>query len=291
MIWTVRRNRVITMTLSTLDWALAYQQHGFAVYPMVPNDRIPLKGTHGYKDASNDPVKAKEWWGQHPEYNIGLSLIDTGVLVLDIDRNHGGADGIETVNNLYKQGAESLPDDTYTEQTPRGGLHYFLTYPTSLSLTAHTNVFSKNGEGTGVDYTALGVPVAPTRRAGKSYKPVAGHKLTTIRPAPQWVLDGIQATTRGNELYHYEATGRRKMWTGRLLDQIVNIDGSIRNGSKNRNSYLTSLAGKLFYTGADAKTVYNLLLVANSFIDGPLPDREVNNIFKSVLREETSHAS
>lgn len=273
------------MTLSTLDWALAYQKNGFAVYPLVPGDRIPLKGSHGYKDATTDPERAKEWWGQHPAYNIGLSLVDMGILVLDIDRGHAsGSDGVATIAEQYEKGMERLPDDTYIEHTPRGGLHYFLSYPKDLHITANTNLFASNGEDTGVDYNALGIPVSPSQRSGGQYKPVEGRKLAGIRAAPNWVLAAIQSQNRPNVTFG--AFGRRKTWAGKLLDEMV-----IGAESGQRNSYLTKVAGKMFFTGADPKTVYNLLLAANEFMDEPLPDREVNTIFKSVLkREETKYA-
>lgn len=273
------------MTLSTLDWALAYQKNGFAVYPLVPGDRIPLKGSHGYKDATRDPERAKEWWGQHPAYNIGLSLVDRGILVLDIDRGHAsGSDGVATIAAQYEKGMERLPDDTYIEHTPRGGLHYFLSYPKDLHITANTNLFASNGEDTGVDYNALGVPVSPSQRSGGQYKPVEGRKLAGIRAAPNWVLAAIQSQNRPN--VNFGAFGRRKTWAGKLLDEMV-----IGAESGQRNSYLTKVAGKMFFTGADPKTVYNLLLAANEFMNEPLPDREVNTIFKSVLkREETKYA-
>lgn len=269
------------MTLTTLDWALAYQNHGFAVYPMVPGGDGSPKGTHVFNSASTDPQQAKDWWGQHPKWGIGLALIGTHILVLDIDQNHdSGSDGEATLVALYKRGAEFLPDDTYMERTPRGGAHIFMTYPGSLSLTKGTNLFSDHGEQTGIDYEAQGVPVAPTRRNGGCYKPAKGHKLTTIRPAPQWVLDGITAKKKPVELSGVRRS-RRKTWSGRLLDDLV------RGASKGqRNTYLTSVAGKLFFTGADAKTVYNLLAAANSFMDEPLPDEEVNTIFKSMLKRE-----
>ncbi len=72
--------------VDVLKVALGYQQHGFAVYPLAPGTRTPLEGSHGYKDATKDPEQAKKWWGEHPNYNIGLGL--DGVLVFDIDVGH-----------------------------------------------------------------------------------------------------------------------------------------------------------------------------------------------------------
>ncbi|MSC09796.1 DNA replication protein, partial [Lactobacillus rhamnosus] len=35
--------------VDVLKVALGYQQHGFSVYPLAPETRTPLTGSHGYK--------------------------------------------------------------------------------------------------------------------------------------------------------------------------------------------------------------------------------------------------
>lgn len=271
------------MTLSTLDWALAYQQHGFAVYPMVPGSDGSPKGTSTFNSASTDPKQAKAWWGQHPAWGVGLCLMDTGIMVLDIDRNHeSGSDGIETINKLYKQGAERLPVDTYTEQTPRGGLHIFLTYPVHLHLTRGTNRFSDHGELTGIDYEAMGIPVAPTRRFGKCYTPAPGHKLTTIRPAPQWVLDGVTAKKTAVGFTGKVNYSRRKTYAGKLIDDLAQ---DINQGT--RNDRLTQLAGKLLASTAEPESVWTVMRDLNALhVDPPLPDKELAGIFASIAERE-----
>ncbi|KMO59722.1 hypothetical protein PZ01_10930, partial [Lacticaseibacillus rhamnosus] len=85
--------------VDVLKVALGYQQHGFAVYPLASGTRTPLNGSHGYKDATKDPEQAKKWWGEHPNYNIGLGL--DGVLVFDIDMGHKSeVNGNETLAKL-----------------------------------------------------------------------------------------------------------------------------------------------------------------------------------------------
>ncbi|WP_203664702.1 bifunctional DNA primase/polymerase [Lacticaseibacillus sp. 53-4] len=263
-----------------LEMALSYQQHGFAVYPLAPGTRTPLKGSHGYKDATTDPKQAEAWWGEHPDYNIGLGL--DGMLVFDIDMGHkSAADGNESLAKLSADGRAGQIPSTYIETTPNGGLHMFFTYPKELKLTSRADLFSKSGEKTGLDYTALGVPVYPSMRDSGMYKPLKGHKLTTVAPAPQWLLDEIQRVNHPNpNLGSAAYTGKR--WSGRLLDEMV-----AGTGNGNRNDFLTRIAGKLFFTGADPVTVYNLLFTTNdSYLDSPLPEAEVNKIFKSVLKAE-----
>ncbi|OAU81191.1 DNA replication protein, partial [Lacticaseibacillus rhamnosus] len=137
--------------VDVLKVALGYQQHGFSVYPLAPATRTPLNGSHGYKDATKDPEQAKKWWGEHPNYNIGLGL--DGVLVFDIDMGHkSGANGNETLAKLSADGRAGQIPSTYIEATPNGGLHIFFTYPKELKLTSRSDLFSKNGEKTGLDY-------------------------------------------------------------------------------------------------------------------------------------------
>ncbi|RHF40848.1 primase alpha helix C-terminal domain-containing protein, partial [Lactiplantibacillus plantarum] len=76
---------------------------------------------------------------------------------------------------------------------------------------------------------------------------------------------------------------RKKMYTGRLLDEMVN--GTTQG---NRNAWLTKIAGRMFGVGAAPKTVYNMLSVINdSFVDPALPSKEVNVIFQSILKRES----
>lgn len=267
--------------VDVLKVALGYQQHGFSVYPLAPATRTPLAGSHGYKDATKDPEQAKKWWGEHPNYNIGLGL--DGVLVFDIDMGHKSeANGIETLNKLSADGRADQIPSTYIEATPNGGLHIFFTYPKELKLTSRSDLFSKNGEKTGLDYIATGVPVFPSIRENGMYQPLKDHKITKLAPVPQWLLDEIQRASHPNQAFGGSTVYRGKRWTGRLLDEIVN-----GTSTGNRNDFLTKIAGKMFFTGAEPQTVYNLLFTTNdNYLDTPLAEAEVNKIFKSVLKAE-----
>jgi hypothetical protein len=267
-----------------LECALAYQAHGFKVYPLAPGTRIPPKGSHGYKDASLDSQKAHDWWEQCPAYNIGLSLADTNILMLDIDRGHASkSDGIATINQLVSDGrATMLPTDTYIEATPSGGLHFFFTYPKELSLTMGQKLFAQSqSEETGVDYNALAVPVAPSIRYGKRYKAVDTYTLEDLAPAPEWLLAEIERQrTAGKFTNDFHSS--QKFWSGRLLDRIVQgVD------SGERNSWLASVAGSLLHTGMDFDNFTRLMeLVNNNFVRPPLPTKELAKIIQSIMRRE-----
>ena len=40
--------------LLTVDYALAYASRGWAVFPLVPRDKVPMKGSHSYNDATTN---------------------------------------------------------------------------------------------------------------------------------------------------------------------------------------------------------------------------------------------
>lgn len=265
-----------------LDIAQAYQRQGFKVYPLAPGTNAPLAGSHGFKDATTDVQQAASWWHDQPNANIGLGLTDTGILMLDLDRHaNTGADGFATLRHMVADKRAGKIPPTYTETTPSNGLHLFFTYPAGMKLTQRANLFANADEQTGIDYNAQGVPIAPSRREDGEYKRYGEIRLTELAEVPRWLLDEIQRRQHprldGQALHP-----RVKRWSGALLDELVN-----GTTAGNRNDFLTRLCGKLFATGAEADTVYNLILVANrDFLTDPLPEHEVNTVFRSVLRRE-----
>ncbi|MFD1440501.1 bifunctional DNA primase/polymerase [Lacticaseibacillus hegangensis] len=266
-----------------LEMALSYQQHGFAVYPLAPGTRTPLKGSHGYKDATTDPKQAEAWWGEHPDCNIGLGL--DGMLVFDIDMGHkSAADGNESLAKLSADGRAGQIPSTYIETTPNGGLHMFFTYPKNIKLTSRADLFSKSGEKTGLDYTALGVPVYPSMRDSGMYKPLKGHKLTTVAPAPQWLLDEINRY-RGPVVGSYRTDP--DSWFGNFINRLV--DGSDEG---NRNQWLASIAGSVFRSGADPDNCADLIQTINQrYVRPPLPNGELVKIIKSISKREIARRS
>lgn len=76
-----------------LNDALKLAKLGIAVFPLSPGSKIPLKNTHGVKDATKDLDKIRIWWRHAPNANIGVALgTVSGIVAVDIDRNHGATD-------------------------------------------------------------------------------------------------------------------------------------------------------------------------------------------------------
>lgn len=78
-------------------------------------------------------------------------------------------------------------------------------------------------------------------------------------------------------------TMRSKKYTAILLEEIVQ---GIQESE--RNVWLTKITGKLLSLGMEPTESYQFITVINeNFIQPPLPAREVNTIFKSILKRES----
>ncbi|MBI3549879.1 MAG: bifunctional DNA primase/polymerase [Elusimicrobia bacterium] len=111
------------MSLSRLERALEYVGRGWAVFPLAPNSKIPLPGSHGFKEATTDPEQVLAWWKDNPERNIGIATgLKSRLLVVDVDVKNG-AKG--------KESLASIPGltSTRTARTPSGGSHLFYRSP------------------------------------------------------------------------------------------------------------------------------------------------------------------
>ena len=110
--------------LAMLDNAIKYAEYGWKVYPLIKGGKIPHKGSNGHLDASNDPEEVKRLFLQYgPSSNIGISLLDTEYIIIDIDLHQEGKSGFESLQEL-EDAYQALPD-TFTVTTPRNGEHKY----------------------------------------------------------------------------------------------------------------------------------------------------------------------
>ncbi len=102
-----------------LKAALEYAALGWHIFPLAPKTKIPLYGSNGVKDATNDEKKIRQWWEKEPSANIGLACGDiSGVTAIDVDldlpKGINGYDSLKAYPELPK---------TVCQSTPRGGFH------------------------------------------------------------------------------------------------------------------------------------------------------------------------
>jgi len=104
-----------------------YAKNGIAVFPCRARDKRPAT-SNGFKDATTDVSIVKEWWGAHPDANIGAP---TGLLFDVID-----ADGPEAVGVLYGIGHVDIPEEFGHSLTARAQGHHIFIKPTGAGNKA-----------------------------------------------------------------------------------------------------------------------------------------------------------
>ncbi len=165
---------------AALELALDYADKGWPVFPCRPANKQPLT-THGFKDASMDPEKIREWWSSNPDAMIGVPTGSrSGVWVLDVDVK--GGDGHAELAALEAEN-DNLPD-TITVDTPSGGRHYLFEYVEGVksrgNVAANIDV---RGEG---GYVIVSGSV---NSDGQFYEWAA--KAPRPAQAPAWLLERV----------------------------------------------------------------------------------------------------
>lgn len=106
---------------------------------------IPARG---WKGASADAATVAAWWQQHPWANVGLALVPSGLVVLDVDVRDGKP-GVESLAALGE-----LPP-TLSARTGSGGFHAIYKRPADTRLT------SRIGFRPGLDLIVNGYIILP----------------------------------------------------------------------------------------------------------------------------------
>ena len=109
---------------SPQDAALAYADAGWPVFPVAPGGKAPAlpaahppgdpaaaacqgecgRDGHGFRDATTDPGKIREWWGGgHAGRNVGIATGAPGPDVVDVDVREDGS-GFAALNRAQARG-------------------------------------------------------------------------------------------------------------------------------------------------------------------------------------------
>lgn len=263
-----------------LDTALKLIEMGMYVFPTSPNSKIPLKGTHGEKDSTTDKEIVTKWF-KDTKNNIAIDLKKSGLMVTDVDVNHNShSNGKHSLVKIFEQYGR-FPD-TLIEKTPRGGLHYFFRVPKGVHIENKSkDVFFTDS---GIELLTNKSQIAPSIVDGKPYGIVSGG-YDSIAQAPQWLLN-YMTPNHQNYIPTSGSFGIKK-YTGSLLDEFV--AGARKDY---RNDFLMRCTAKMLSVGAELTTIYQMLIVINrNFVDIPLKDKEINTIFKSMVKKNNSRGS
>jgi hypothetical protein len=230
------------------------------VFPCKPRAKEPLT-EHGFKDATTDQKRITAWWQKWPDANIAMPTgAASGLLAVDIDPRNGGDKALDELQAEHGR----LPD-TAEQITGGGGRHIIFRHPGVPVPKALAPGIDLKGDG---GYIVVALSIHPS---GKPYQwdgPEGRNALLSPAEMPNWLRGLIAATSNG---------GTRSKPVAEMAEKWA---------PGNRNNLLTSLAGKMRWSGLSPQAIAAALLVENSQRCTPLPDDEVRSIARSVGRYE-----
>ena len=163
---------------------------GFKVFPVKRNGKAPAN-RKGFKTASANPAdwhdETGQWWaGSHANDNVGIACgpYPDGrcLVVIDLDRHDGGADGVEAWRT---KAAEHDDFETLIVATPNEGAHVY--------FWSEFEIASGAGPAPGIDIKAAGGYVLSQGSA----LPTGVYEVVLtkpISPIPDWVMGWIESS-------------------------------------------------------------------------------------------------
>ncbi len=270
---------------SHLAHALHYASIGVPVFPLhyvIPGgtcscggsavNRKCAPGKHpywelaprGFKDATVDPDRIRQWFGNEP-YNLGIVTgSPSGFFVLDRDDKDGGDSTLKAWESQYGR----LP--TTVIQHTGNGVHYLFAMPEGVDVR---NSQKKLGRGIDIRGTGGYICAAPSIHFnGKHYRWDDGGFMdrNRIATAPNWLLEKFVATGSANSASSVQPLNSDLIVPGGFVLPERVADG------EGRESIILSFAGRLRAGGMDQATIEHILLDYNKLrIDPPLDEVSV----------------
>jgi hypothetical protein len=243
--------------------ALEYLQRGWSVIPMRKRDKRPAIRWQNYQTVPASEQEVHDWFRRWPEDNVGIVTgAVSGLVVLDVDPRHGGADSLEKLEREHGP----LPR-TQEAITGGGGRHIYFAHPGG-------GVQNRVGIAPGIDLRGDGgCIVAPpsVHPSGNQYQWVTGcgPGQERLAPLPHW----LQRVMSHAE----QRAGHTPVYWCELLR-----DG-VQQGE--RNNTIASLTGHLLWHGVDPDVALELMLCWNRIrCLPPLDDEEVARTVQSITR-------
>jgi hypothetical protein len=235
-----------------------YGKNGLCIFPAKPRGKDPLTA-HGFTDASSDAQQIEDWWKAYPDANIGLSLGPAKLLLVDLDFCNGSV--VEDRGDFVRLYGQ-IPD-TCEVVTGSGSRHIYFGFKGGRVPKQLAKGIELKAEG---GYAILPPSIHPCG-SPYSFDGATGAKaLLSPADCPTRLLKAIAEARRGHT--KDEAAGAADAWT----------EGE-------RNTRLTSWAGKLRRDGLNLEKIRATLLVLNeTCCRPPLPKTEVEKIARNMGR-------
>lgn len=255
------------MAPHVLSNALELAAKGIPVFP-VALDKRPLP-THGFKDAATDADAVRALWRQWSGPLVGIRTgEESGLDILDIDRQHGGGD-------WWAEHRDQI-SGTRIHRTRSGGFHLLFQHHRGLRCSTSRiapGIDVKAGGGCCTWWPAAGLPVL-------SEGPVAAWpdwllQLAVPPPPPAYRPLPAALTLGGSRAERYARAA-----LDNACRRVADAPAGQRNFALNREVYsLMRLAAE----GAIAEQDVADALAAAGLAAG-LPSREVTQTLASAIR-------
>lgn len=215
------------------------------------------------RQATNDPVKLKEWYDKHngPNFIWGIPTgQESGIFALDIDRKfdkHGQwRDGFDSLKKLGFQ----LPNTCF-QQTRSGGYHLIFQYPKGSDLGIRAGLFKKelNTKETGLDTRGEGGWLVDYGFTQSQIQPI---------PMPQWLIEG----SRKSVVTTFENGSNYKLAPNVAAEKIHEILETIKNapsgsGNQTLNDQAFEMGRLITAEAISYDEALRLLVEAGTFND------------------------
>ena len=268
---------------NTFDVAQSLAENGIKVYPLSPGSKIPVAGSHGEHDATDDLDTIKKWFNYNPNFNLAINLQASNLAVVDLDNHENATNGVQNYSKYIRNHGSSYVDSlkTYTEITPRNGLHIF--YKLNQDLGNKDIQLMP-----GVELLTGKVVIAPSyiSEINKWYMPqYQGYQTLSrenVQPLPDWIIELAENSLKqkSNTVFTISYDSGKRTKTTLYFEILVN--GLGQKGT--RNSNLASLIGGLLYRGVSANAIVELAKLANSNTPEPLSTNELERTIRSIFQ-------
>lgn len=226
--------------------ALDHARNGYAVFPLIPNEKKPaIKNWQNL--ATTNEAQIESWWQAQPNANIGIT---TGsLLVVDIDPRNGG--GIEfAALSQY----EDFPK-TVSTRTQGGGAHVIYALPPHTIIGGGANKLAP-----GVDIKSYGgfICAPGSTIDGRPYEWSAGH-FDGRKPAlaPEWLIERCKAPKAKTETAGERVVVEDDTATTLARDWLVQSSPLAVLGELNDTAF--KVAARLFDYGLEKPSVLELM--------------------------------
>lgn len=167
----------------TLQAALEYAALGWPVFRQAPGTKLPIKGSHGFHDATTDVATITRWWSDLPTANVAVRC-GYGLAVLDVDTKNGKR-GDRTLAELVRD--RGPIGWTRSARTPSGGVHFYFAVPRTMTLRRDEQL------GEGLEILGAGsVTLPPSRLRHGEYSWVEDGAPGFCAPSA-WLLEAMKA--------------------------------------------------------------------------------------------------